>query len=540
MTRKGLTVTMRSVLFTLLSLVLAMPGRTAELPAVQGYALLVGVNRYEKSQLTNLAYAENDMTALATVLREAGYHRVVLLTTARGSREPRYLPTGVNIRRELRGLLEDRRPNDTVLVALSGHGLEFADSDEPFFCPTDARVRERDTLLSLGEVYRQLHACPARVKVLLADTCRNDPLARVTRAALSEQVFAPRSGKGRKPPENVVALFACSPGESAYEAVKLEHGVFFHHVIEALQGQAAPPGADGVSLAALADHVQRKVADFVKEEFGARDRQRPELVGRYSGVLLLVPLRPPGAAGWEEAAARLLREGEFRQAERRLDAVIRADPRQARAFALRAEARARLGKPDLALADARQAVQLAPTLARGHFALGVAHARLRQDEQALAAYSEAIRLQPHYPAAYNNRGNVCYARKDYVRAVADHTRAIELDRGYALAWYNRGCAQLERKEAAEAVQDLTESLRLQPDSVDALDARARAWLLRADPRRALADCSRAVELAPDRAELYELRAQVHHRLGQPDRAEADRGQAAELKRTAAPQGGPSK
>lgn len=271
--------------------------------AGERYALLVGVNEYEKTQLTSLAYPENDVTALAEVLRGAGYARVVLLTRSGGVKQARYLPTGRNIRRELRGLLEDRREGDTVLVAFAGHGLEFEGSDEPYFCPMDARVRDRSTLISLAWVYAELQKCPARDKVLLSDACRSDPLARVTRASLGGQVFSPRAPGRVKPPENVVALFACSPGEFAHESEELKHGVFFYYVIDGLKGKAALPGSGEVTLGVLTDYVQRRVADRVKEEFGPEDRQRPELVGRYSSALALVkvaqrePLRPGPVSG---------------------------------------------------------------------------------------------------------------------------------------------------------------------------------------------------------------------------------------------------
>jgi tetratricopeptide (TPR) repeat protein len=90
----------------------------------------VGVRQYDKVELRNLDYTENDVTVLAKMLRAAGYRRVVLMTQTHGAAQARYLPTAANIRRELRGLLEDRRPEDTVIVAFCGHGLQFKGSDE--------------------------------------------------------------------------------------------------------------------------------------------------------------------------------------------------------------------------------------------------------------------------------------------------------------------------------------------------------------------------------------------------------------------------
>src|SRR5262245_56646428 len=74
------------------------------------YALLIGVRKYDKNELRDLLYTENDVSALAKVLKEAGYKRVVLMTQTVGAEEPRYLPLAANIRNELKGLLAIRQP----------------------------------------------------------------------------------------------------------------------------------------------------------------------------------------------------------------------------------------------------------------------------------------------------------------------------------------------------------------------------------------------------------------------------------------------
>src|SRR5262245_17958174 len=169
------------------------------------YALLVGVRQYDRAELTALDYTENDVTVLAQVLRDGGYKRVVLLTQTRGAHEARYLPTAANIRKEMTSLLEDRTEDDTLVVAFAGHGVQFTGSDEPYFCPMDAKISDKKTLISLGEIYGELKKCKAKVKVLFSDACRNDPLPKGTRAALDDKVFTPKDSKGKaEVPKNVV------------------------------------------------------------------------------------------------------------------------------------------------------------------------------------------------------------------------------------------------------------------------------------------------------------------------------------------------
>jgi hypothetical protein len=119
------------------------------------YAVLVGINRYDDPRFTALRYAENDVTALADVLRQAGY-RVVLLTGS--SRVPRLRATKANIEARLKEVLSERRRGDMVVLALAGHGLQFADKGGAYFCPQDANpvADKKETLVSLEAVYAGL------------------------------------------------------------------------------------------------------------------------------------------------------------------------------------------------------------------------------------------------------------------------------------------------------------------------------------------------------------------------------------------------
>src|SRR5207302_2086877 len=206
----------------------------ADQPRGAKYAFLVGVHKYsEEKVLHPLAYAEPDVTELAQVLRDGGFEAgdVVLMTQMAAADEPRFLPEKKRILKELHVLLTNRSPKDTVIVAFAGHGVHFKDDKNSYFCPADAQLDDRTTLLPLSDVYAELEKCKAGVKVLLVDACRNDPFQDKSRAARIdlESVTRPQLPD---PPKGVAAFFSCSENEKAYEADKLKHGVFFHFVIE--------------------------------------------------------------------------------------------------------------------------------------------------------------------------------------------------------------------------------------------------------------------------------------------------------------------
>ncbi len=267
----------------------ALPGG----PAAQGvpgekYALLIGVRSYAKTELRNLPYSEADVDGLADVLRGAGYRpeNVVLLTQTKGAEETRFLPLAANVRRELANLLRDRTEHDSVLVALAGHGVQFRGSDESYFCPADARLADKSTLIPFGELYGELAKCSAGFKLLLADACRDDPQAGGTRGRPEVNLESVTRPQKSVPPGGVAALYSCSAGERAFEDDELRHGVFFHFVIEALRGGADLDGDGRITLPELELFTKKRVADFVRARYDGV-RQMPDLVGSTQG---LVPL----------------------------------------------------------------------------------------------------------------------------------------------------------------------------------------------------------------------------------------------------------
>lgn len=260
-------------------------------PLGEKYALLIGVRQYGENELRPLPFAEADVVQLSQVLRDSGYRpeNVVLLTQARGAENHRFLPLSANIRKELRLLLKNRTRADSVIVAFAGHGVEFRDSSDHFFCPMDAVLTDKQTLASLNEVYKELEQCQAGFRLLLADACRNDPVADRSRRVIAELTSVSRP-QTTQPPGGVAALFSCSAGELAFEHDELKHGVFFHYLIKGLQGEADLDGDHSVSLSELDLYIKKRVPDFVRGKYGKE--QNPNLIGNTRGLVPVVSLVP--------------------------------------------------------------------------------------------------------------------------------------------------------------------------------------------------------------------------------------------------------
>lgn len=284
--------------------------------AGERYAVVVGVQSYRAGQpLPRLPYTENDAAKLADVLKTGGY-QVTLMTQTAGRVEgsERFTPMCDYIRDQMDAVFTN--PNltadDVVIVALAGHGVQYGNkagatsAPQFYFCPADADIRRlkfagevkaTNHLLDLTELYEGLKNCKAGGKLLLVDACRNDPTKPGVTRSLASNTLPPLP----PPPGGTAAFFSCSAHQKAYEDADLKHGVFFHHVIQALKGDAdsstVKVAADGqITLAELSQHVSRKTYDFVRTKFrGAK--QAPELKGELRLSLPLIELSRPKKTG---------------------------------------------------------------------------------------------------------------------------------------------------------------------------------------------------------------------------------------------------
>jgi len=278
----------RALSFVIVGVMVLGNSLRAQEPQGKKYAVLVGVREYDRNQLRSLPYPENDVQELADLLKQNGFRRVELLTQTEGARQSRYLPLARTIRETLKGVLEDRSKDDLILVAFAGHGVQFKGDKEHYFCPMDAVLTDKSTLISLSDVYRELQQSQAGVKLLIVDACRNDPLAGNSRDGGDVKLESLTRPQLPDPPGGVAALFSCSAGQRAFEDESLKHGVFFHHVLLGLKGEAKVGNRDKVTWDSLIAYVKSEVPDTVKDLFGNSVRQIPEHKGELRGEVTLI------------------------------------------------------------------------------------------------------------------------------------------------------------------------------------------------------------------------------------------------------------
>lgn len=222
--------------------------RRSGAPDVKGtlHALCVGVSRYAHPEY-NLKFARQDADAMAALLEgQKKLYQSVKVTRLLDADA-----TSARIRQALTQIRKESRPSDTVILFLSGHGVEdpagryyFAshEVDPKALATTSVTVGQLQDLL--GGTLR------ARSVFVFADTCH------------SGRIPARTGSNSRLEALKTVVLASSQGGEFSYEREEWGHGAFTLSLLEGLGGKAEP-GADVVHFDALALYVRRRVQELV-------------------------------------------------------------------------------------------------------------------------------------------------------------------------------------------------------------------------------------------------------------------------------------
>lgn len=238
------------------------------------YGLFVGVETYD-SGLRRLFYAEKDAKVMGEAFARLGF-RVIVMT--RDQDLPARRPsTADKIMTQLRLRLNDLRPEDTLVVFFSGHGVQFAkpqklkDGTEEthFFCPEETNLKNPDSMVPVNQVYAMIEKCAAERKLLLVDACRDKPFEETAKTVINIEL-APAGLTRRTVPKGILALYSCAEGEESQEAPEFQHGAFCYHVLQYVQGKADPKNyvKDKVSLRGLTNYASIETRDYVLDRFG--------------------------------------------------------------------------------------------------------------------------------------------------------------------------------------------------------------------------------------------------------------------------------
>ncbi len=440
-------------------------------PASHGdtYAFLVGVSDYEsKDELKALRFACDDVISFAGVLRNSGVPMKNIVMMHDRQSNPRFKPVGKKILREFHLLLATLEPEDFLIVALAGHGVQVGAAGENYFLPADADLKDPATLINIKTVYEEIEQSQAGRKLLLVDACRNDPEADNARS-LGVALKPPRLFSEDPLPKGIAALFSCNSEQRSFEDPALRHGIFFYQVIKAWEG-AADFDRDGrVTLDELEGFVRRETKTHARDAISTIQTPvfRADRQSAHGWVMasLTAPRSEPGrtnVADLLDRADALRRQGDDAAAEREFVKILRADPNSAKAHLGLAKIHHAKGQLPQALQEYSEAIQADPNDAFAFVGRAIASGAGGDLKAASADYEQAIRVNPDLAVAHVGLGAILTRLNRPDEAIAACTRAIALDSKNAKAYYNRGVAREVKKDKEGAAQDFRKAIELDP------------------------------------------------------------------------------
>ena len=235
------------------------------------HGLFIGIDRYASPQINWLSCACRDAEALEALFSDTLGGTATLLTNEKATRKV--------IEQEFQKL-SGCNPDDTVVIAFSGHGSETHE-----LVTYDASLDDLpQTAIPLDELAKWFADIPAKNLVLFLDCCFSGGMgAKVLHVeAVPKSIksvdtrLSEMSGKGR------IILTASGPTEPAWENHKHGHGFFTHVLLEALQGPEEIAQGDRLPLYPLLEYVTRRVIDFARQ---IGRSQNPTLRGTIDGAL---------------------------------------------------------------------------------------------------------------------------------------------------------------------------------------------------------------------------------------------------------------
>lgn len=221
------------------------------------WALVVGIETYQLSNVSPAEYAVRDAQAVEKHLLALGFEKDHIIELLGNNATRASIRDSVH---RLQRNISDSETGATVFVYFSGHGAPDVQSDTSYIVPWDGDPADLpETGIRLSEFYKNLDLIPASHVIIVLDACFSGS------GKGAGSVF----GVGKRPlvvkvkeeslphPGKMVVLSAARGDEMAGPDSTKKHGLFTYYLLKGLNGNAEQKGH--VSIGDLFNYVSSKV-----------------------------------------------------------------------------------------------------------------------------------------------------------------------------------------------------------------------------------------------------------------------------------------
>jgi len=217
------------------------------------YAIVVGVNKFEQDNVSQLKYSENDAKTIAREIKRATRLKTEV-TLLRGKNV-----TKEKIYKAIAKIQKKAHLEDKIVFYISTHGK--ASRGQLYLVPHNNKKLKN--WIKFEELFAKIQAIPALEQIFIIDACESgsasDIMASVYDAKAS--VLAKQSG--------VHLLMATTKGTFAFESAdkNIHHGVFTNNILKALSSKSTDKNRDRtISIIELSKALQEPQYS-VKQQF---------------------------------------------------------------------------------------------------------------------------------------------------------------------------------------------------------------------------------------------------------------------------------
>ena len=249
------------------------------------HVFAVAVEKYQKTAISQVAYAENDAREFVKAWQVLGSDASDCITLLSSH------ATKTAIESSFKRFLNGVEKGDTVVFFFAGHGIAY--NDESYLTTHDTQPGDiRSTSISLATILKQIRESKSDRVLLFIDACEsglpiNDGMRSITSKFSGEEMR-----QFCKDASHHIAFAACKVDESSWPSSTLKHGIWSYSVIKALSGDAKDALYKGnlVTSDSLRDYLAQEVPRLLRKTRTGNETQTPCCFGNATKQFIVADL----------------------------------------------------------------------------------------------------------------------------------------------------------------------------------------------------------------------------------------------------------